>query len=120
MDELAVGMRFIVRPGERIATDGVVVSGASAVDMSMVTGESVPVEVAAGDEVIGATVNADGTLEVEATRGGRRHRPGPDRASGRRGPGRAGRRCSGWPTGWPAYSSLWWWSSPWPRSRSGS
>ncbi len=68
--DLAVGMRFIVRPGERIATDGTVVSGASAVDMSMVTGEPVPVEVAAGDEVIGATVNADGTLEVEATRVG--------------------------------------------------
>ncbi len=68
--DLTVGMRFIVRPGERIATDGVVVSGASAVDMSMVTGEPVPVEVAAGDEVIGATVNADGTLEVEAARVG--------------------------------------------------
>ena len=68
--DLAVGMRFIVRPGERIATDGTVVSGASAVDMSMVTGESVPVEVASGDEVVGATVNADGTLEVEATRVG--------------------------------------------------
>ena len=70
VDELAVGMRFIVRPGERIATDGTVVSGASAVDMSMVTGEPVPVEVAPGDEVIGATVNANGTLEVEATRVG--------------------------------------------------
>ena len=69
-DALAVGMRFIVRPGERIATDGRVVSGASAVDMSMVTGEPVPIEVAPGDEVIGATVNADGTLEVEATRVG--------------------------------------------------
>ena len=68
--DLAVGMRFIVRPGERVATDGTVVSGASAVDMSMVTGEPVPVEVAPGDEVIGATVNADGTLEVEATRVG--------------------------------------------------
>ena len=68
--DLAVGMRFIVRPGERIATDGTVVSGASAVDMSMVTGEPVPVEVAPGDEVIGATVNADGTLEVEAMRVG--------------------------------------------------
>ncbi len=68
--ELRVGMRFIVRPGERIATDGIVVSGASAVDASMVTGESVPVEVAAGDEVIGATVNADGSLEVEATKVG--------------------------------------------------
>ena len=70
VEDLAVGMRFIVRPGERIATDGVVVSGASAVDMSMVTGEPVPVEVAPGDEVIGATINADGTLEVEATRVG--------------------------------------------------
>ena len=70
VEDLAVGMRFIVRPGERIATDGTVVSGASAVDMSMVTGEPVPVEVAPGDEVIGATVNADGTLEVEATRVG--------------------------------------------------
>ena len=69
-EKLVVGMRFIVRPGERIATDGVVVSGASAVDMSMVTGEPVPVEVATGDEVIGATVNADGTLEVKATRVG--------------------------------------------------
>ena len=69
-ERLGVGMRFIVRPGERIATDGVVVGGASAVDMSMVTGEPVPVEVAAGDEVIGATVNADGTLEVEAARVG--------------------------------------------------
>ena len=68
--ELAVGMRFVVRPGERIATDGVVVGGASAVDMSMVTGEPVPVEVSSGDEVIGATVNANGTLEVEATRVG--------------------------------------------------
>jgi Cu+-exporting ATPase len=69
-EEVVVGMRFIVRPGERIATDGVVVGGASAVDMSMVTGEPVPVEVALGDGVIGATVNADGTLEVEATRVG--------------------------------------------------
>ena len=69
-EDLTVGMRFVVRPGERIATDGVVVSGASAVDMSMVTGEPVPVEVAPGDEVIGATVNADGSLEVEATRVG--------------------------------------------------
>jgi len=69
-EDLAVGMVFVVRPGERIATDGVVVSGASAVDMSMVTGEPVPLEVSPGDEVIGATVNADGTLEVEATRVG--------------------------------------------------
>ena len=68
--DLAVGMRFVVRPGERIATDGRVVSGASAVDCSMITGEPVPVDVAEGDEVIGATINANGTLVVEATRVG--------------------------------------------------
>ncbi|MFB7664438.1 heavy metal translocating P-type ATPase [Kitasatospora sp. NPDC056138] len=67
---LAVGMRFVVRPGEKIATDGVVVEGASAVDASMLTGESVPVEVAVGDPVAGATVNAGGRLVVEATRVG--------------------------------------------------
>ncbi len=69
-DELAVGMRFIVRPGERIATDGVVVEGYSSIDASMVTGEPVPVEVGAGDEVIGATINANGSLIVEAKRVG--------------------------------------------------
>ncbi|MEU9040999.1 MULTISPECIES: heavy metal translocating P-type ATPase [unclassified Kitasatospora] len=68
--ELAVGDRFVVRPGEKIATDGVVVEGASAVDASMLTGESVPVEVGAGDNVTGATVNAGGRLVVEATRVG--------------------------------------------------
>ena len=67
IDQLAVGDEFVVRPGEKIATDGVVVSGASAVDASMVTGESVPVEVAEGDEVIGATVNASGRIIVRAT-----------------------------------------------------
>ncbi|USA03097.1 heavy metal translocating P-type ATPase [Streptomyces lydicamycinicus] len=65
--ELAVGDRFVVRPGEKIATDGRVVAGASAVDTSMLTGESVPVEVAPGDGVTGGTVNASGRLEVEAT-----------------------------------------------------
>lgn len=68
--ELAVGDRFVVRPGEKIATDGVIVEGRSAVDASMVTGESVPVEVAEGDQVIGATVNAGGRLVVRATRVG--------------------------------------------------
>ena len=68
--DLAVGMRFVVRPGERIATDGVVVEGQSAVDASMVTGEPVPVEVGPGDEVIGATINANGALVVEATKVG--------------------------------------------------
>ncbi|MCY4494155.1 MAG: heavy metal translocating P-type ATPase [Acidimicrobiaceae bacterium] len=70
IDDLAVGIRFRVRPGEKIATDGVVLEGQSAVDVSMVTGEPVPVEVRAGDEVIGATVNANGSLLIEATRVG--------------------------------------------------
>jgi P-type Cu+ transporter len=67
---LAVGDRFVVRPGEKIATDGTVVEGASAVDMSMLTGESVPVEVARGAPVFGATLNASGRLVVTATRVG--------------------------------------------------
>ncbi|WP_217584445.1 heavy metal translocating P-type ATPase [Microbacterium sp. GbtcB4] len=66
--ELRVGDEFVVRPGEKIATDGVVVSGTSAVDASMLTGESVPVEVGPGDAVTGATVNAGGRLVVRATR----------------------------------------------------
>ncbi|WP_329486576.1 heavy metal translocating P-type ATPase [Kitasatospora sp. NBC_01246] len=65
--ELAPGMRFVVRPGEKIATDGTVVEGSSAVDASMLTGESVPVEVTVGDTVTGATLNAGGRLVVEAT-----------------------------------------------------
>ncbi|WP_016906860.1 heavy metal translocating P-type ATPase [Streptomyces xiaopingdaonensis] len=69
-DRLAVGDRFLVRPGEKIATDGTVAEGASAVDASMLTGESVPVEVAEGDAVTGATLNAGGRLVVEATRVG--------------------------------------------------
>jgi Cu+-exporting ATPase len=68
--ELAAGDRFVVRPGEKIATDGVVEDGASAVDASMLTGESVPVEVGVGDTVVGATVNASGRLIVRATRVG--------------------------------------------------
>ncbi|MFJ3327981.1 heavy metal translocating P-type ATPase [Streptomyces griseus] len=67
---LQVGDRFLVRPGEKIATDGTVVEGSSAVDASMLTGESVPVEVSAGDTVTGATLNAGGRLVVEATRVG--------------------------------------------------
>ncbi|MFS0691509.1 heavy metal translocating P-type ATPase [Streptomyces nitrosporeus] len=66
--DLRVGDRFVVRPGEKIATDGTVVEGSSAVDASMLTGESVPVEVGAGDGVTGATLNAGGRLVVEATR----------------------------------------------------
>jgi Cu+-exporting ATPase len=66
--ELAVGDLFVVRPGEKIATDGVVREGSSAVDASMLTGESVPVEIGPGDAVTGATVNAGGRIVVEATR----------------------------------------------------
>ncbi|MET8807351.1 heavy metal translocating P-type ATPase [Streptomyces sp. NPDC004546] len=68
--DLAVGDRFVVRPGEKIATDGTVTEGVSAVDASMLTGESVPVDVGPGDRVTGATVNAGGRLVVEATRVG--------------------------------------------------
>ncbi|WP_210576684.1 cation-translocating P-type ATPase [Streptomyces sp. GESEQ-4] len=67
---LAVGDRFVVRPGEKVATDGTVVEGSSAVDASMLTGESVPVDVTVGDAVTGATVNAGGRLVVEAVRVG--------------------------------------------------
>ncbi|WP_432026949.1 heavy metal translocating P-type ATPase [Streptomyces sp. 1222.5] len=67
---LAVGDRFVVRPGEKVATDGTVVEGVSAVDASMLTGESVPVDVGPGDRVTGATVNAGGRLVVAATRVG--------------------------------------------------
>ncbi|MEV4387058.1 heavy metal translocating P-type ATPase [Micromonospora sp. NPDC049580] len=70
VDRLVVGDRFVVRPGEKIATDGVVDEGTSAVDASMLTGESVPVEVGPGDGVVGATINAGGRLVVTATRVG--------------------------------------------------
>ena len=70
VDELRAGDLFSVRPGEKIATDGVVIEGRSAVDASMLTGESVPVDVAVGDEVTGATVNTSGSLLVRATRVG--------------------------------------------------
>jgi Cu+-exporting ATPase len=69
-DELEVGDLFVVRPGEKVASDGVVVEGRSAVDQSMLTGEPVPVDVAPGDEVAGATINASGRLVVRATRVG--------------------------------------------------
>jgi Cu+-exporting ATPase len=70
VDQLAVDDRFVVRPGEKVATDGVVEEGSSAVDASMLTGESVPVEVGPGDTVVGGTVNAGGRLVVRATRVG--------------------------------------------------
>ncbi len=67
---LHVGDRFVVRPGERIATDGIVEDGASAIDTSLLTGESLPVEVGVGDGVVGSTINVDGVLTVRATRVG--------------------------------------------------
>ncbi len=70
-DAIEVGMRFVVRPGEKIATDGVVVAGRASLDTSLLTGEPVPVDVDVGDEVIGATINTNGSLTVEATRVGR-------------------------------------------------
>jgi P-type Cu+ transporter len=70
VEQLRVGARFVVRPGEKVATDGVVEEGRSAIDMSMLTGESVPVEVEPGSEVAGATINAGGRLVVRATRVG--------------------------------------------------
>jgi Cu+-exporting ATPase len=70
VERLAVGDRFVVRPGEKVATDGVVTDGSSAIDRSLVTGESLPVEVVVGDSVTGATVNTHGRLVVEATRVG--------------------------------------------------
>jgi P-type Cu+ transporter len=70
VEQLEVGHRFVVRPGEKVATDGVVEEGNSAVDQSLLTGESVPVEKQPGDEVVGATVNAGGRLLVRATKVG--------------------------------------------------
>ncbi|MCB1004078.1 MAG: cation-translocating P-type ATPase, partial [Acidimicrobiales bacterium] len=70
VDQLAVGDRFVVRPGEKVATDGEVEEGTSAIDASLLTGEPVPVEVGPGDAVTGATVNAGGRLVVRATRVG--------------------------------------------------
>ena len=69
-DRLQVGDRFLARPGEKIATDGCILDGTSAIDQSMLTGESVPVDVGPGDEVTGATINTSGRLVVEATRVG--------------------------------------------------
>jgi Cu+-exporting ATPase len=70
VEQLTVGDRFVVRPGEKVATDGVVEEGTSAIDTSLLTGESVPVEVGPGDAVTGATVNVGGRLMVRATRVG--------------------------------------------------
>lgn len=68
IEQLTVGDEFVVRPGEKVATDGLVIEGSSAVDASMLTGESVPVEVSPGDPVVGATVNVGGRIVVRAKR----------------------------------------------------
>ncbi|WP_156298282.1 heavy metal translocating P-type ATPase [Mycobacterium paragordonae] len=68
IEQLAIGDEFVVRPGEKVATDGLVIEGSSAVDVSMLTGESVPVEVGPGDQVVGATVNVGGRIVVRANR----------------------------------------------------
>jgi E1-E2 ATPase len=103
-DQLVVGDVFRVRPGEQIATDDIVTAGTSAVDASMLTGESVPVEVGPGDTVVGATVNAGGRLSVRATRIGadtqlaQIARLVEDGQTARP-------RSSAWPTGCPPSSS---------------
>jgi Cu+-exporting ATPase len=67
IEQLLPGQEFVVRPGEKVATDGVVAEGGSALDLSLLTGESMPVEVSAGDRVTGGTLNVGGTLVVRAT-----------------------------------------------------
>ncbi len=104
IEELTVGDEFVVRPGEKIATDGVVVDGSSAVDASMITGESVPVEVGPDDHVVGATVNVGGRIVVRAERIGSdtnlRRWPSSSRTLKPVKP-----RPSDWPTGSPESSS---------------
>ena len=104
VEQLPAGDRFVVRPGEKVATDGIVEEGARAVDQSLLTGESVPVEKQPGDEVAGATVNAGGRLVVRATQGRRGHGARADRAARRPRRSPARRRCSGSPTASPASS----------------
>jgi P-type Cu+ transporter len=70
IDQIIVGSRFVIRPGEKIATDGIVEVGTSAIDSSLVTGESLPIQVGPGDALIGATINVDGRLVVRATQVG--------------------------------------------------
>ena len=84
---LRVGDRFVVRPGERIATDGTVVEGASAVDVSMLTGEPVPIDVATGDVVFGATIDTSRPTRGRGHPGRQRHRAGADRTHGGGGAG---------------------------------
>ena len=102
--ELAAGELFVVRPGEKIAADGVVAEGSSAVDASLVTGESMPAEVGPGDPVTGGTVNMSGRLVVRADPGRRGHAAGPDHPAGQPGAGAPRRARSGWRTGSPPSS----------------
>ena len=87
--EIAVGDVLLVRPGERVATDGLVRSGRSSLDTSAITGESIPVEVAPGEAVSAGAINSAGVLEVD--RRGYRQLTDHDRGAGRAGPGREGR-----------------------------
>jgi copper-transporting P-type ATPase V len=111
VDQVAVGDLLRVRPGEKVPVDGEVLQGAGAVDESMLTGESVPVDKAPGDRVAGATLNSNGVLTVRAAAVG----PTPPwpRSSGWSGRPRPARASSsGWPTASPRCSSRWSWPSP--------
>ncbi len=99
IDQLAVGDHFVVRPGEKIATDGTIVEGTSAVDASMVTGESVPVEVGPGDAVVGGDGQRRWTAGGGGDEGRRRHAARPDGPPGRGRARTARPRPSGWRIG---------------------
>ena len=103
---LAVNDLFLVRPGERITTDGIIIDGFGAIDASMITGESVPIDAAAGDQVIGGTINHGGRLLVRATRSARRRSsPGWRNWSRMLNPARP--TCNGSPIGWRPSSYPW-------------
>ena len=104
LDRVQPGDRLRVRPGDGVPVDGVVLEGSSAVDESMVTGESMPVAKRAGDRVIGGTVNGTGALVMRADRVGAGHHARPHRRHGRARRSARARRSSAWPTSWPAGS----------------
>jgi Cu+-exporting ATPase len=119
VDQLVVGDRFVVRPGEKVATDGAVVEGTSGIDAALLTGEPVPVEVGPGDPITGATVNAGGRLVVEATRVGADTALAQIARSSRvprcwSRPAGSTRWCSTRPAPSPAGTWRWWTSSPSP------
>ena len=119
VEQVVVGDLVRVRPGEKVPVDGVVTDGATAVDESMLTGESLPVDKAIGDTVIGATDQPHRQHRPAGDRGRRGHRAGPDRAAGAR-TRRAPRcRCSAWPTGSRPGSSRSCWDWPRPPSSPG-